>query len=247
MPKHSLGTNGKHRANSPTAVRMIRARKRRAEAYKLRLAGKSFREIARLLNVDVSTAHSCFVQCQEEMPQENIEAHRETARQRYETLYARFYPDAMSSDLEAAIPAGKMCAQLMRQLDEINHLRQSGAHLTVNNNTVVGPSAEDVGIQVSFVRPRPIEDEDNSGIDRRPKPGRMPLIEHQPQPSSHVPRQATPRQPITSDPGPVPQQVGTPGLSFPNNLKTHDQYGTPRVRDHQSAFRSPKTPGGWMR
>jgi hypothetical protein len=152
MSKKSLGTNGKHRANSPTAIRMLRLQKRRKEALEYRLQGRSFRAIAQTMRINVATAHDYVVRCLHDVvPAELPKQVLAQELLRLDEYQASLHQRAVKGEV-AAIEA---CLKIQNQRAKLCGLYpQSGAPLTVNNNNMIGTDARTVGIQVSFVAPR---------------------------------------------------------------------------------------------
>jgi hypothetical protein len=104
--------------------RMLRLRQRRAEALDHRLQGRSFRDIARTMRVNVATAHSYVVAAmQDTLPLEKREIVLRQELARYDRLYARYSPEAMTGDRAAA----KLCLKISSQRERLCGLTQPGS------------------------------------------------------------------------------------------------------------------------
>ncbi len=156
MPKKILGTGGKHRANSPTSVRMLRLARRRAEALDYRLRGDSFAVIAQKMRINISTAHDYVVRCLENVaPRETKEAVLQLELQRLDQLQSAVSAAAAKGDTDAIETTLKIMRTRARYLGLFADGKQPAA---VNLN--VGANAEAVGIQVCFRDDwkRPVDD-----------------------------------------------------------------------------------------
>src|SRR5262249_16227717 len=103
MPKKVLGTNGTHRANSPTSVRMLRLGRRGREALEGRLRGDSFAAIAQKMGVSEATAHNDIVHSLQSVgaTRENKEAVLELELGRLDKLQGAVADAALKGDTAA--------------------------------------------------------------------------------------------------------------------------------------------------
>ena len=92
---------------------------RRNKALELKIAGHSDRAIARILNVDVSTAHRDVKNVLEALAPEHAEEAanlRALLNIRYEALFHAYYDQAVGGDVEAT----KIVVGIMERVAKIN-------------------------------------------------------------------------------------------------------------------------------
>ncbi|MDP6799442.1 MAG: hypothetical protein QF744_06360, partial [SAR202 cluster bacterium] len=92
---------------------------RRHKALELKIAGHSDRAIARMLDVDVSTAHRDVKNVLEAMAREHAEEAanlRALLNIRYEELFHAYYDQAVGGDVEAT----KIVVGIMERVAKIN-------------------------------------------------------------------------------------------------------------------------------
>lgn len=163
MPKKVLGTGGKHRANSPTSVRMLRLARRRAEALEHRLRGDSFATIAAKMRINISTAHDYIVRSLESVAptREARQAALELELQRLDQLQAAVSAAAAKGDVDAI----KSTLSIMRLRGRYLGLLPDGRQGGVNVNIGGEPSpAERFGITVRFVKGRWVDRADGTSV-----------------------------------------------------------------------------------
>jgi hypothetical protein len=192
MPKQKLGTGNKRAVlqrpgTSYTSPRALRLRQRRARALDYRLQGRSYKAIGEAMKIHPSTAQDYVIHCMQDfVPRDKAEAVLQLELERLDQMQASVYEQAASGDIAAI----EVCLKIQNQRAKLLGLypdgRHPSLHVNVGGNNAV-PSAEDVGIQVTFVRPDPTRWQD----DPEPKP--KPLIESQsavlpkPEPRNFVP------------------------------------------------------------
>ena len=156
MPKQKLGTGNKRAvlqrpATSYTSPNAIKLQQRRATALDYRLQGHPFWKIGKALNCHPSTAQSYVVRAMKDLlPVEKREAVLQMELQRLDMMQAAVYRNAENGDIPAQEAVLKIMHQRARYLGLYpDNGKGSGVH--VNIGGPVGESAEDTGIQVTFV------------------------------------------------------------------------------------------------
>ena len=108
---------------------------RRHKALDLKIAGHSDRAIARILDVDVSTAHRDVKNVLEAMAREHAEEAanlRALLNIRYEALFHAYYDQAVAGDAEAT----KICVGIMERMAKINGVIPDRSLVTVDQRSV---------------------------------------------------------------------------------------------------------------
>ena len=108
---------------------------RRHKALELKIAGHSDRAIARILEVDVSTAHRDVKNVLEALAREHAEEAanlRSLLTLRYEILFRAYYDQAVGGDAEAT----KICVGIMERMAKINGVIPDRSLVTVDQRSV---------------------------------------------------------------------------------------------------------------
>ena len=108
---------------------------RRHKALELKIAGHSDRAIARILDVDVSTAHRDVKNVLEALAREHAEEAanlRALLNIRYETLFLAYYDQAVSGDVEAT----KIVVGIMERVAKINGVIPDRSLVTVDQSAI---------------------------------------------------------------------------------------------------------------
>ena len=108
---------------------------RRHKALELKIAGHSDRSIARILDVDVSTAHRDVKNVLEALAREHEEqaaSLRSLLNVRYEALFRAYYDNAIAGDTEAA----KICVGVLERVAKINGVIPDRSLVTVDQRSV---------------------------------------------------------------------------------------------------------------
>ena len=108
---------------------------RRHKALELKIAGHSDRAIARILDVDVSTAHRDVKNVLEAMAREHAEEAanlRALLNIRYEELFHAYYDQAVGGDVEAT----KIVVGIMERVAKINGVIPDRSLVTVDQRSV---------------------------------------------------------------------------------------------------------------
>jgi len=108
---------------------------RRHKALELKVAGHSDRAIARILDVDVSTAHRDVKNVLEAMAREHAEEAanlRALLNIRYEKLFHAYYDQAIAGDTEAT----KIVVGIMERMAKINGVIPDRSLVTVDQRSV---------------------------------------------------------------------------------------------------------------
>ena len=108
---------------------------RRHKALELKIAGHSDRAIARMLDVDVSTAHRDVKNVLEAMAREHAEEAanlRALLNIRYEELFHAYYDQAVGGDVEAT----KIVVGIMERVAKINGVIPDRSLVTVDQRSV---------------------------------------------------------------------------------------------------------------
>jgi len=141
MPKQKLGTGNKRAVlqrpkTSYTSPRVIQQRQRQAAALDFRLQGHAYHRIAKELHCHPSTAHDLVVK----------------------GLLEKYQPLALRGAGDKG--AAELCLKISNQRCRLAGLysdRHGGVNVLFGNGSQ--PNAEDVGIEVVFVKPSWREDE----------------------------------------------------------------------------------------
>ena len=164
MPKQKLGSGNKRAVlqrpkTSYTSPRVIQQRQRQAAALDFRLQGHAYHRIAKELHCHPSTAHDLVVKGLHNM------VPRETAQQvlamelaRLDALLEKYQPLALRGAGDKG--AAELCLKISNQRCRLAGLypdRHGGVNVLFGNGSQ--PNAEDVGIEVVFVKPSWREDE----------------------------------------------------------------------------------------
>ena len=164
MPKQKLGTGNKRAVlqrpkTSYTSPRVIQQRQRQAAALDFRLQGHAYHRIAKELHCHPSTAHDLVVKGLHNM------VPRETAQQvlamelaRLDALLEKYQPLALRGAGDKG--AAELCLKISNQRCRLAGLypdRHGGVNVLFGNGSQ--PNAEDVGIEVVFVKLSWREDE----------------------------------------------------------------------------------------
>jgi len=164
MPKQKLGSGNKRAVlqrpkTSYTSPRLIQQRQRQAAALDFRLQGHAYHRIAKELHCHPSTAHDLVVKGLHNM------VPRETAQQvlamelaRLDALLEKYQPLALRGAGDKG--AAELCLKISNQRCRLAGLypdRHGGVNVLFGNGSQ--PNAEDVGIEVVFVKPSWREDE----------------------------------------------------------------------------------------
>ena len=108
---------------------------RRHKALELKIAGHSDRAIARILDVDVSTAHRDVKNVLEAMAREHAEEAanlRALLNIRYEKLFHAYYDQAIAGDTEAT----KIVVGIMERVAKINGVIPDRSLVTVDQRAI---------------------------------------------------------------------------------------------------------------
>ena len=108
---------------------------RRHKALELKIAGHSDRAIARMLDVDVSTAHRDVKNVLEALAREHAEeaaSLRSLLNVRYEALFQAYYDNAIAGDTEAA----KICVGILERVAKINGVIPDRSLVTVDQRAM---------------------------------------------------------------------------------------------------------------
>ena len=108
---------------------------RRHKALELKIAGHSDRSIARILDVDVSTAHRDVKNVLEALAREHEEqaaSLRSLLNVRYEALFQAYYDNAIAGDTEAA----KICVGILERVAKINGVIPDRSLVTVDQRAI---------------------------------------------------------------------------------------------------------------
>ena len=108
---------------------------RRHKALELKIAGHSDRAIARILDVDVSTAHRDVKNVLEALAREHAEEAanlRALLNIRYEELFHAYYDQAIAGDTEAT----KIVVGIMERVAKINGVIPDRSLVTVDQRSV---------------------------------------------------------------------------------------------------------------
>ena len=108
---------------------------RRHKALELKIAGHSDRSIARILDVDVSTAHRDVKNVLEALAREHEEqaaSLRSLLNVRYEALFQAYYDNAIAGDTEAA----KICVGILERVAKINGVIPDRSLVTVDQRAM---------------------------------------------------------------------------------------------------------------
>ena len=108
---------------------------RRHKALELKIAGHSDRAIARMLDVDVSTAHRDVKNVLEALAREHAEEAvnlRALLNIRYEELFHAYYDQAVGGDVEAT----KIVVGIMERVAKINGVIPDRSLVTVDQRSV---------------------------------------------------------------------------------------------------------------
>ena len=108
---------------------------RRHKALELKIAGHSDRAIARMLDVDVSTAHRDVKNLLEELAKKHLEEAanlRSLLNLRYEELFHAYYDQALAGDVEAT----KLVVGIMERVAKINGVIPDRSLVTVDQRAM---------------------------------------------------------------------------------------------------------------
>ena len=108
---------------------------RRHRALDLKIAGHSDREIARILDVDVSTAHRDVKNLLEDLAKKHLEEAanlRALLNLRYEELFHAYYDQAVGGDTEAT----KIVVGIMERVAKINGVIPDRSLVTVDQRAM---------------------------------------------------------------------------------------------------------------
>ena len=108
---------------------------RRHKALELKIAGHSDRAIARMLDVDVSTAHRDVKNVLEAMAREHAEEAanlRALLNIRYEELFHAYYDQAVGGDVEAT----KIVVGIMERVAKINGVIPKEPLITIDQRAI---------------------------------------------------------------------------------------------------------------
>ena len=179
MPKQKLGTGNKRAVlqrpgTSYTSPRALRLQQRRAKALDYRLQGRSYKAIGEAMKIHPSTAQDYVIHCMRDfVPRDKAEAVLQLELERLDQMQASVYEHAASGDIAAI----EVCLKIQNQRAKLLGLyptdgKHPSLHVNVGGNSAAVPNAEDVGIEVTFVRPDPARWQD--------VPAPKPSIESQP-------------------------------------------------------------------
>jgi hypothetical protein len=156
MAKEQLNTGHKSGsrtvANSHTSPKSIRLAQKRSAALDYRLQGHPYWKIGKALGCHPSTAQSYVIRAMKDMlPVEKREQVLQMEMQRLDLMQAAVYRNAEDGD----IPSQEAVLKIMHQRARYCGLypdsgKGGGVHFNIGANPT-GPSAEDTGIQVTFV------------------------------------------------------------------------------------------------
>ena len=108
---------------------------RRHKALELKIAGHSDRAIARMLDVDVSTAHRDVKNLLEDLAKKHLEEAanlRSLLNLRYEELFHAYYDQAIAGDVEAT----KLVVGIMERVAKINGVIPDRSLVTVDQRAM---------------------------------------------------------------------------------------------------------------
>jgi hypothetical protein len=156
--KHPLGTGAKNgvskRPNtSYTSPRAIRLAQRRAECLDYRLQGHSYRSIGQQMHISPACAHEYVCRCLKEMvPAETAQQVLQQELAALSQMQAAIYQNATDGETASIEATLRIMAHRAKLLSLGAYGNDKGGGLHVN---IGGPgleSAEDTGVQVTFVR-----------------------------------------------------------------------------------------------
>jgi hypothetical protein len=166
MLKQKLGTGNKRAVlqrpgTSYTSPNAIKLQQRRAAALDYRLQGRAYYWIAKTLGCHPSTAHDYVVKAlRDTIPREKAEAVLRLEMARLDAMQGAIFANAANGD----IPSIDACLRIIHQRARLLGLYPNDKHNSLHVSVGDRPTAEDAGIQVTFVRPsRKPEDADNAG------------------------------------------------------------------------------------
>jgi hypothetical protein len=149
---------------------------RRYRALELKIAGHSDRAIARILDVDVSTAHRDVKNLLEDLAKKHLEEAanlRALLNLRYEELFHAYYDQAISGDTEAT----KVVVTIMERVAKINGVIPDRSLVTVDQRSMKIDEAVTFNIQDASGRigidelAKVIEENDRYVTDTSPESG----------------------------------------------------------------------------
>ena len=156
MPKQKLGTGNKRAVlqrpgTSYTSPNAIKLQQRRAAALDYRLQGHAYHRIAKALGCHPSTAHDYVVKALRDMvPRETAEAVLQFEMARLDAMQGAIFANAASGD----IPSIDACLRITHQRARLLGLYPNDKHNSLHVSVSDRPTAEDTGIEVSFVSSR---------------------------------------------------------------------------------------------
>jgi hypothetical protein len=175
MPKQKLGTGNKRAVlqrpgTSYTSPHAIKLQQRRSAALDYRLRGHAYHQIAKAMSCHPSTAHDYVVKALRNIiPREKAEAVLQLEIARLDAMQSAIFANAASGDISSIHACLRIMHQRARLLGLYPNDKRNPLHMSVGDPD--RPSAEDVGIQVTFVRPSWTPDHDG-------KLGGPPVLDH---------------------------------------------------------------------
>jgi DNA-binding CsgD family transcriptional regulator len=175
MPSKAFGFGNRKGAiqrpnTSNTSPASIRLQKRRAQALELRERGRSYRAIAQELKCSPQTVLNYVVAAMRQtIPKESAQQVLVLEMRRFDSLLAKFYPQALKGDKAAA----ELVLKIEHQRARLCGLYpQPNMPLIFNN---IGPNADDRGYEITVIGVR----SHHAAATTTPEP---PTIEHWPVP-----------------------------------------------------------------
>jgi hypothetical protein len=135
---------------------------RRATALDYRLQGHAYHRIAKALGCHPSTAHDYVVKALRDIiPREKAEAVLHLEMARLDAMQSAIFTNAASGD----IPSIDACLRIIHQRARLLGLYPNDKHNSLHVSVSDRPTAEDTGIQVTFVRPSRKPEDADSAVD----------------------------------------------------------------------------------
>ena len=147
---------------SYTSPNAIKLQQRRATALDYRLQGHAYHRIAKALGCHPSTAHDYVVKALRDIiPREKAEAVLHLEMARLDAMQSAIFTNAASGD----IPSIDACLRIIHQRARLLGLYPNDKHNSLHVSVSDRPTAEDTGIQVTFVRPSRKPEDADSAVD----------------------------------------------------------------------------------
>jgi hypothetical protein len=150
--RHPLGP-------AKTSARAITRKQREAEVLSYRVQGHSYQAIAKQMHIPASTAYDYAIRAMHRIvPVEQVQEVLRMELARLDAMEAAVFQQAVHGEYAAI----EVCLKISNQRARLLGLYPGDKQPAVNLNIGGGaPSAEDSGIQISFIRPTKWGAEDN--------------------------------------------------------------------------------------